>query len=348
MSGLRYNTLGQSDLRVSELCLGTMTFGEQNSLSEAHAQLDRAVAYGINFIDAAEMYPVPARAETQGRTEEIVGAWLGQRKRSDVILATKAAGPGRPIDWVRNGELAYTRANLRLAVENNLRRLKTDYIDLYQLHWPDRYTPIFGSVAYDPSQERASTPTSEQIAAIGALIQEGKIRHWGVSNETPWGVVELSRAAVQQGVPKPVSIQNAYSLINRVYDGALAEATHREGLSLLAYSSLAFGLLSGKHASGFAPKSRFALFDSFGLRYRKPNVDEAVAAYVGLAREHGLSPSQLALAFVRSRFFVGSTILGATSLEQLEENLRSSELTLSPELLARIDAIHARYPNPAP
>jgi len=293
------------------------------------------------------MYPVPARGETQGRTEEFVGAWLQKRKRSDVILATKAAGPGRPIDWVRNGVLAYTPQNLRTAVENSLRRLKTDYIDLYQLHWPDRYVPLFGPVAYEPEQERPSTPTAEQISGIAQLIKEGKIRHWGLSNETAWGVVEFSRTAQQLGAPKPVSIQNAYSLINRHFDGALAEASRRERVGLLAYSPLAFGLLSGKHVRGVAANSRFARFEGFGNRYRKPNIDDAVAAYAELARQHGVTPAQLALAFVRSRFFVQSTIIGATSLEQLEENLSSVQVELKPELVAGIEAIHARFPSPA-
>jgi aryl-alcohol dehydrogenase-like predicted oxidoreductase len=349
MSGLRYNLLGDSDLRVSELALGTMTFGQQNTEAEAHAQLDRAFDYGVNFIDAAEMYPVPPRAETQGRTEEYIGTWLAKRSRDKVILATKAAGPRRPsLTYVRDGELAYTRANVRRAVENNLKRLRTDYIDLYQYHWPDRYVPQFGSTAYDPAAEVPSTPTEEQITAVADLIKEGKVRHWGTSNETPWGVVEFSRKAQQLGLPKPITIQNAYSLVNRHFEGGLAEATRHEKVSLLAYSSLAFGLLSGKHIGGVAQNTRFSLFDNFGARYRKPNVDEAVAAYVELARAHGLSPAHLALAFVRSRFFVGSTLLGATTLEQLEENLKSSEVTLSDDVLAAIDAIHARYPNPAP
>jgi aryl-alcohol dehydrogenase-like predicted oxidoreductase len=345
---LRFNTLGDGALRVSELCLGTMTFGQQNTLQEAHAQLDRAFDSGINFIDAAEMYPVPPSAQTQGRTEEFVGAWLAQRKRDEVILATKLAGPRRPIDWVRGGNLAYTRNNVQRAVEDNLRRLKTDYIDLYQFHWPDRYVPQFGEVAYEPEREVPSTPTAEQLDAIHHVIKQGKVRHWGVSNETAWGVTDFARVAERIGAPKPISIQNAYSLINRHYDSALAEAARHEGLGLLAYSALAFGLLSGKHERGIAAGSRFALFDGFGNRYRKPNVDEAVAAYSALAREHGLTPAQLALAFVRSRWFVTSTILGATTLEQLEENLGSSDITLTPEVLAKIDAIHARYPNPAP
>jgi aryl-alcohol dehydrogenase (NADP+) len=345
---LQLNALGTSDLRVTDLCLGTMTFGEQNTLEEAHAQLDRAFDFGINFIDAAEMYPVPARGETQGRTEEIVGAWLAKRRRRDVILATKLAGPGRPIDWVRDGKLTYTRENVQRAVDDNLRRLKTDYVDLYQFHWPDRYVPQFGEVTYDPKLERPSTPTAEQIEAVAHVIKQGKVRHWGLSNETAWGVAEFSRVADQLGAPKPISIQNAYNLVNRHFDGPLAEATRRERIGLLAYSPLAFGLLSGKHVSGVAARSRFALFETFGTRYRKPNVDQAVAAYTALAREAGLSPAQLALAFVRSRFFVTSTILGATSVAQLEENLGSARLTLSPELLAQIDAIHARFPNPAP
>lgn len=345
---LRYNTLGNSGLRVSELCLGTMTFGEQNTLEEAHAQLDRAFDFGINFVDAAEMYPVPARGETQGRTEEIVGAWLATRKRSEVILATKLAGPRRPIDWVRGGKLAYTRENVQRAVEDNLRRLKTDYIDLYQLHWPDRYVPQFGEVAYEPERETVSTPTAEQLEAVARVIKQGKVRYWGLSNETAWGVSEFSRVAERIGAPKPISIQNAYNLVNRHFDGPLAEATRHERLGLLAYSPLAFGLLSGKHVGGTAPHSRFARFEGFGGRYAKPNVNEAVAAYTALALAHGLRPAQLALAFVRSSWFVTSTILGATTLEQLEENLGSVEVTLGAELLAGIEAIHARYPNPAP
>jgi len=345
---LRFNTLGDSPLRVSELCLGTMTFGQQNTIEDARAQLDRAFDFGVNFIDAAEMYPVPPSAATQGRTEEYVGAWLAKRQRSDVILATKLAGPRRPIDWVREGKLAYTRENVQRAVEDNLRRLKTDYIDLYQFHWPDRYVPQFGEVEYEPAREVPSTPTAEQIEAIARVIEQGKVRYWGLSNETAWGVAHFSRVADQLGAPKPISVQNAYSLINRQFDGALAEAVRHEKVGLLAYSPLAFGLLSGKHVTGLAPNSRFALFENFGARYRKPNVDEAVAAYASLAREHGLTPSQLALAFVRSRWFVTSTIIGATTLPQLEENLSSVTVKLSPEVLAGIEAIHAKYPNPAP
>ncbi|MGK3996979.1 NADP(H)-dependent aldo-keto reductase [Sorangium sp. So ce1024] len=345
---MNYRQLGDSELRVSELCLGTMTFGEQNTLEDAKAQLDRAFDAGINFVDAAEMYPVPTRAETQGRTESYIGEWLSQRPRDKVVLATKIAGPGRPIPWVRNGSLAVNRANVRRAVEDSLRRLRTDYIDLYQIHWPDRYVPQFGATVYDPANERSSTPIEEQLAAFAEVIRDGKVRYIGLSNETPWGVTQFSRVAERLGLPKPVSIQNAYSLINRTFDSGLAEASRRENVPLLAYSPLGFGLLTGKYLGGPPPGARLTLFETFGQRYRKPNVDEAVQAYVKLARANGLTPASLALAFVRSRWFVASTIIGATTLEQLEENIRSAGVVLGKDVLAEIDQIHARYPNPAP
>lgn len=345
---MKYNRLGQSELLVSELCLGTMTFGQQNSSQEAEEQLDLALERGINFIDAAEMYPVPARAETQGRTESIVGDWLSRKNRDKVIVATKIAGQGRPITWLRNGSLAVNRQNVRTAVDASLQRLKTDYIDLYQIHWPDRYVPMFGDTQYRLEDERSATPIAEQLAAFADVIREGKIRYIGLSNETPWGVAEFSRVASQQDLPKVVSIQNAYNLLNRVFDGGLAEASRRENVGLLAYSPLGFGLLTGKHQNGPAAGSRLALFETFGQRYRGPNVDAATRAYVLLAEELGASPAKLALAFVRSRWFVSSTILGATTRAQLEENLASLELSLDAAALARIDAIHARYPNPAP
>jgi aryl-alcohol dehydrogenase-like predicted oxidoreductase len=345
---MKYHRLGDSELRVSELCLGTMTFGEQNTLAEAGQQLDLAFERGVNFVDTAEMYPVPARAETQGRTESIVGDWLSRKQRDSVIVATKLAGPGRPISWLRDGALSINRANVRTALEGSLRRLKTDYVDLYQIHWPDRYLPTFGQTVYDPAQERTTTPIVEQLAAFAELIGEGKLRYVGLSNESAWGVAEFSRVAREAGLPKVVSIQNAYSLLNRTFDSALAEATRRERVSLLAYSPLAFGLLTGKYAEGPPPGARLSLFEAFGQRYRKPNVDEATRAYVALAAELGVAPAALALAFVRSRWFVGSTIIGASELSQLEQNLNSLELELGPETLAKIDAIFARYPNPAP
>lgn len=345
---MKYHQLGHSELRVSEICLGTMTFGQQNSPQEAEEQLDAAIERGVNFIDAAEMYPVPARAETQGRTESIVGDWLSRRNRDSVIVATKIAGQGRPIHWLRNGSLAVNRRNVRAAVEASLARLKTDYIDLYQIHWPDRYVPMFGQTAYDPEQERTSTPIAEQLAALAEVAREGKIRYVGLSNETAWGVGEFSRVAAETGLPKVVSVQNAYSLLNRTFESALAEVTRHEHVGLLAYSPLAFGILTGKHRAGPAPGSRLALFDSFGQRYGGLNVAPAAQAYAALAEELGLSPAKLALAFVRGRWFVASTIIGATTRAQLEENLSSLEVSLDAATLARIDGIHARYPSPAP
>lgn len=345
---MKYNQLGDSELRVSELCLGTMTFGEQNTLADAKEQLDLAFERGVNFVDTAEMYPVPARAETQGRTESLVGEWLAGKNRDRVILATKIAGQGRSIPWLRNGSLAVNRSNVRRALEDSLKRLKTDYVDLYQIHWPDRYVPMFGETAYDPEKERTSTPIAEQLAAFAELIREGKLRYVGLSNETAWGISEFSRVAKSHGLPHVVSVQNAYSLLNRTFDSALAEVARRENVGLLAYSPLAFGLLTGKYLDGLPKDSRLGLFDSFGQRYRKPNVDEATRAYVKLAGEIGVSPARLALAFVRSRWFVTSTIVGATKRAQLEENLSSLELSLDPAALAQIDAIHARFPNPAP
>jgi aryl-alcohol dehydrogenase-like predicted oxidoreductase len=345
---MKYRQLGDSELRVSELCLGTMTFGEQNTLKEAHEQLDYALDRGVNFVDAAEMYPVPARGETQGRTESYIGEWLARRPRRDIVLATKIAGAGRPITWIRDGALAVDRKNVRRALEDSLRRLKTDYVDLYQIHWPDRYVPMFGATDYDVDSERTTTPIAEQLSVFAEVIREGKVRHLGLSNETAWGVSAFSHAAKELGVQGPVSIQNAYSLVNRTFDSALAETSRRENVSLLAYSPLAFGLLSGKHLDGPSVGSRLALFEAFGQRYRKTNADQAIAAYVALAKNGGLSPATLALAFVRSRFFVASTIVGATTLAQLEENLKSVDTTLGADVLAEIEKIHARFPNPTP
>ena len=344
---MKYVRLGQSELVVSELCLGTMTFGEQNTLAEAKEQLDVAVEHGVNFIDTAEMYPVPTRGETQGRTESYLGEWLSTRARDQLIVATKVSGAGRPLTWLRDGEPRVDRNNVRRALEDSLRRLRTDYVDLYQIHWPDRYVPHFGATEYLPEKERPTTPIPEQLAVFAELVKEGKIRYLGLSNETAWGVTEFSRAAKEVGLPIP-SIQNAYSLLNRTFDSALAEVVRHVDIGLLAYSPLGFGFLTGKYAGGPPPGSRLQRFESFGQRYRKANVDQAANAYVQVARDAGLSPAQFALAFVRGRWFVSSTIIGATSRAQLEENLRSLDVTLDAELLAKIESIHARLPNPAP
>ncbi|NJK99749.1 MAG: NADP(H)-dependent aldo-keto reductase [Spirulinaceae cyanobacterium SM2_1_0] len=346
---MRYQQLGDSDLEVSELSLGTMTFGQQNSLADAKAQLDFAVAAGINCIDTAEMYPVPARAETQGKTEEFIGAWLAEQERDRLILATKITGPTPRMPWIRGANRRLDRANLERALHDSLRRLQTDYIDLYQIHWPDRYVPLFGAPDYDPAHERESVPIQAQLEVLAEFVQAGKICYIGLSNETPWGVSEFCRLAAQFNLPKIVSIQNAYSLTNRVFEIHLAETCHHCQVGLLTYSSLAFGLLTGKYLGGNQPVgARLTEFSSFGARYQKPNMTEAVQAYAEVARKYDLRLAQLALAFARSRWFVSSVIVGATSLPQLQENLSAVDIELTDEILADINAVQARYPNPVP
>jgi aryl-alcohol dehydrogenase-like predicted oxidoreductase len=344
---VEYRALGRSDLKVSALCLGTMTFGEQNSEAEAHAQLDYAVSRGINFIDTAEMYPVAPRAETVHRTETYIGSWLKRQPRDKLVIATKIAGPSRGFTWIRGGP-RITREHIHAAIEGSLRRLQTDYVDLYQIHWPDRYVPMFGGTRYDVAQERDSTPIAEQLQALGELVQAGKVRHLGLSNETPWGVMEFVRCAEQLGLPRIVSIQNAYSLLNRTFEAGLAEVCRHAGVSLLAYSPLAFGHLSGKYLADPQAHGRITLFPGFGQRYNKPNVPAANAEYVRIAQDAGLSPATLALAFARTRWFTGSVILGATTLQQLGEDIDSMAVTLPEEVLARIEEVHRRYPDPAP
>lgn len=345
---MRTIRLGNSDLSVSHICLGTMTFGQQNSEAEAHTQLDYAVGQGINFIDTAEMYAVPPRAETTGLTETYVGSWLKKQSRDRIVLATKAAGPGRPLNWIREGNLNFTRDNLQKALEGSLSRLQTDYVDLYQLHWPDRNVPMFGGYHFDPQDERPTISLTETIEALADFVKQGKIRHWGFSNETPWGLMTALRIADEQGLPRPVSVQNAYNLLNRSWENGLSEIGFRENVSLLAYSPLAFGLLSGKYLQDPKASGRVTLFSGFGGRYDKPNVAQAVAAYVQLANDHGLSPTALALGFTYGRWCVGSTIIGATTMEQLKEDLAANEVELSAEVLAEIEKIHLRFTNPAP
>jgi aryl-alcohol dehydrogenase-like predicted oxidoreductase len=344
---MEYRQLGNSSLKISALSLGTMTFGEQNSESEAHAQLDFAVSQGVNFIDTAEMYPVPPRAETVHRTETMVGRWLKNRPRDQLIVATKIAGPSRGFEWIRNGP-RINAMHIEQAVNDSLRRLQTDYIDLYQIHWPDRYVPMFGSRSYEAEMEHDSTPIAEQLEALATQIRAGKVRHIGLSNETPWGVSEFIRCADRLGLPRVVSIQNAYHLLNRGFEEGLAEVCRHANVGLLAYSPLAFGWLSGKYHDDAAANGRINLFPGFGQRYNKPSVPSASAEYLRIAREAGLSPAQMALAFVRTRWFCSSVILGATTIKQLEENLASSDLTLGPDVLQAIESVHSRYPNPAP
>jgi aryl-alcohol dehydrogenase (NADP+) len=325
-----------------------MTYGQQNTIEEAHQQLDYSIGEGVNFIDAAEMYPVPTSAETYGLTETYIGEWLKDQQRDKLIVATKIAGPGRGFKWVRGGAKAIDRDNIKQAVDDSLKRLQTDYIDLYQIHWPDRYVPRFGQTVFDPTQVGETVPIAEQLEVFRDVINAGKIRYIGLSNETPWGVTQFSNIAKQLGLPKIVSIQNAYNLLNRVFDGHLAEAVYYEQIGLLAYSPLAFGFLTGKYLNGKPEKARVSLFENFGQRYLKPKVNEAVKAYVDIAKRHQLSPAHLALAFVRSRWFVASTIIGATTLEQLKENLQSVDVVLDKDILEELDKVHTHSPNPAP
>jgi len=341
------HTLPGTELSVSAVCLGTMTWGEQNSETEAHAQLDRAVAQGINFIDTAEMYPVPPNGRTQGRTEAILGRWLARQPRDRYVIATKVAGPGRRA-WIRSGRTDLTRDVIAEACETSLERLKTDYLDLYQIHWPQRNVPMFGATEFEPDKEREGPPIQEQVEGMADLIKAGKIRHYGLSNETTWGVCEFQRVAKSLGVPGPVTIQNSYSLVSRGVDNDLAEALFRERMSLLAYSPLAAGMLSGKYMGGARPpNARHTLFDQLGLRFRKPIVQEAIDAYAKLATRRGLTLVELALGYVKSRWHVGATIIGATSLEQLDQDIAAAQFTLDASTLAEIAAIQMHYPNPA-
>jgi aryl-alcohol dehydrogenase-like predicted oxidoreductase len=339
--------LGRSTLEVAAIGLGTMTFGQQVDERTAHAIMDEAFDAGVDFLDAAEMYPVPARAETFGDTERIVGSWLARKPRASVTIATKVAGPARGIEWIRGGPLALDERNIREAVEGSLRRLQTDYIDLYQIHWPARNVPMFGQYEYDPGGEREAESLRSQLEALGRLIDEGKIRHIGVSNETPWGLMTCLRLA-DEGLPRVISIQNAYHLMNRTFDVGLSEVCMREQVSLLAYSPLGFGHLTGKYVEQADAPGRISEFPQFGQRYFKENVAPASRAYAALAREHGLTPSQLALAFCYRRKAVASTLIGVTSSAQLRENIDGWSVQLADDVVDAIDALHLRYTNPAP
>jgi aryl-alcohol dehydrogenase-like predicted oxidoreductase len=344
---LDYRTLPGTDLRVSAVCLGTMTWGEQNSEAEAHAQLDFAIDCGITFIDTAEMYPVPPKGTTQGRTETYLGRWLEHQRRETLVIATKVAGPGRR-EWIREGRTDLTPEVIAEAVGTSLARLRTEYIDLYQIHWPQRNVPMFGVTEFDPSKEKDGPSIREQVEGMAAMIRAGKIRHYGLSNETGWGVCEFRRVAKELGVPGPVTTQNSYSLVSRGVDNDLAEVLFRENMSLLAYSPLAGGILTGKYAADAKPQNaRYTLFDGIGNRFRKPIVHEAVAEYAALAEERGITLVQLALGYVRSRWHVGATIIGATTMQQLHEDIAAAQFRLDSGTLAAIQAIQVRYPNPA-
>jgi aryl-alcohol dehydrogenase-like predicted oxidoreductase len=352
---MRNIQLGHSDLHVTPICLGTMTFGEQVGQDDAYRIMDRAVERGVNFLDTAEMYAVPARKETCGATETIIGNWLAARPglRQKIVLATKVAGPSRGMPWVREGQ-GMTAADIVASCEGSLRRLKTDVIDLYQIHWPERNVPAFGALYYDPAKERTQTTIAQQLEALAGLVKQGKVRHVGLSNETPWGVHEFVRLAEQHGLPRVATVQNPYCLINRAVDNGLDESLHRLGVSLLAYSPLGFGLLTGKYdAAGIdgpaTPReARLGKFESVRQgRWGRADALEAARKYNQLAREHGLTPTRMALAFCYGNWRVASTIIGVTSLAQLDENLDAWGTALPAELLAQIDAIRWQHRDPA-
>lgn len=344
-----YRKLGRTDIEVSALSLGTMTWGEQNTEREAHAQLERALQAGINFIDTAEMYPVPPRAETQGRTELMLGNWLARSgRRDEVVLATKVSGPASWVSYLREGEIRLDRRNIEAALDSSLKRLQTDYVDLYQVHWPDRPTNYFGALGYEHREEEESIAIEETLEVMDDLVRSGKVRTIGVSNETPWGVMRWLQLAEQQQRARVVSIQNPYNLLNRSFEVGLAEIAHREHTGLLAYSPLAFGVLSGKYLDNRQPEgTRLTLFERFS-RYSNSEGQAATRTYVDIARRHGLDPAQMALAFVTSRPFVTSTILGATTLEQLQSDMDSIHVSLSTEVLEEIEREHGRCANPCP
>lgn len=344
--------LGRTDLDVSLIGLGTMTWGEQNTEAEAHEQLDFALEHGVNLVDTAEMYPVPPKAETQGLTETYIGTWLAKTKRrQDIVLASKAAGPVRDPKrpgHIRDGKTFLDRKNLTQALNDSLKRLQTDYLDLYQLHWPDRTTTTFGQWSYPWVEDEHTVSIEETLSVLQDFVRDGKVRHIGVSNETPWGVSQFLKASEDKGLPRIASIQNAYSLLNRTFEMGLSEFSHREQVGLLAYSPLAMGVLSGKYLDGAKPEgARLTRYTRF-TRYNNEQAQSAAHAYVELAREHGISPTHLALAWVNQRPFVTSNLIGATTIAQLKENIESVDVTLSQEVLDAINAIHTRFPNPAP
>lgn len=342
-----YTTIPKTDIKVSKICLGTMTFGNQNSESDAHEQMNYALNEGVNFFDTAEMYAVPPSAATQGKTEEYIGSWFAKTgNRKDVVLATKIAGPNRGMDWIRE-DLSYSKANLTLALDNSLKRLQTDYVDLYQLHWPERNVNIFGQRDYKHDKAEQWKDNFEEILAIlDGFVKAGKIRQFGVSNETPYGTMKFLEASKKE-LPRVKTIQNAYSLINRGYENGLAEISMREEVGLLAYSPLAFGTLSGKYLKDPKSVGRVSLFPRYS-RYSSEQSTTAIHKYLKLAEKHNISLTHMALAFVNQQPFVTSNIIGATTMNQLKENISSVDVVLSEAILSEIEEIHSVMPNPAP
>jgi len=346
---MKFSQLGNTGISVSKICLGTMTYGEQNNEAEAHEQMDFAVSNGVNFFDTAEMYPVPPKKETQGKTEEFIGSWFGKTgRRNDIILASKVAGPGM-MDYLRGGAQLIP-SQINAALDASLQRLQTDYLDLYQIHWPARNTNYFGPLGYQHDESENTTTVNEIEDAYGCLVKAvelGKIRYLGLSNETPWGAMQYQQLAQKNSWPNMVSIQNPYSLLNRSYEIGLAEVSQRESMGLLAYSPLGFGILSGKYINASPKNARLTLFERF-TRYSNDEGIRMTKAYVQLAQEYGYTPVQMALAFVNTRSFVTANIIGATTMQQLKENIDSIDVELTKEVLEKIEAMHQQQPNPCP
>ena len=348
---MKYRKLGNTDIDVSVICLGTMTFGEQNSQQEGFDQMDYAVERGVNFFDTAELYAVMPRKETYGKTEEIVGNWFHERKNRDkIILASKIASKSDGLEWIREGSksLGFDKKNMNAAIDESLKRLKTDYIDLYQLHWPERKVPKFGILDFEyDASDNDWTTVEEVLYNLDQLVKAGKIRYAGLSNETPWGVMKYLQISKEKNLPRMMSIQNVYSLVNRVFDIHNSEVSIRENCGLLAYSPLAGGRLSGKYIGGKnPPNTRFTLWANRFDRHNTMRGENAIEKYVNLANKHGIAPSTFANAFVNDRPFVTSNIIGATTMEQLKENIDSIDITLSKEILKEIEEIHLSDPNP--
>jgi aryl-alcohol dehydrogenase-like predicted oxidoreductase len=346
---MEYRRLGRSEIEVSVICLGTMMWGEQNSQDEAFQQMDYALDRGVDFWDTAEMYSVPPRAETYGRSEEIIGNWFKARGRRDkVVLATKVAGPDKRLGYLRGGNPRLNPAQMAAALEASLKRLKTDYVDLYQLHWAERETNAFGRLGYAPSAQDDGTPLEETLAGLDNLVKSGKVRQVGISNETAWGTMRYLALADSGAGPRMASVQNAYSLLNRSFEAGLAEVAIREKCGLLAYSPLGMGVLSGKYVGGAKPADGRLVNYTHWKRYLTPQGIAATEAYAKLARDHGLDPAQMALAFVNTRPFTTATIIGARTMDQLKADIDSIDAKLSPEVLAGIEAIHRQYTYPCP
>ncbi len=345
---MKYREIPHTDILVSAIGLGTMTWGEQNTQEQGFEQMDYALEQGVNLFDTAEMYPVPPKAKTCNQTERIIGNWLAERgTRDQVVLATKVAGPGAHVSHIRNGE-GFSRENLSLALEGSLARLQTDRIDLYQLHWPSRPVPLFGGRDFSQPMNQESDFLEETLEILGDFQKDGKVRYFGLSNETPWGVMKCLELAKGRGLPRMITIQNSYNLLNRCFDGGLSEICHYEGIKLLAYSPLAFGRLSGKYRGGRFPKgARLTLWERFS-RYNGSNADAAIEEYAGIAEAAGLDLAQMCLAWVTDRFHVASNLIGATTMEQLKSNIGSIKITLSEDVIRAIDKVHLRIPNPCP